>query len=314
MYFFAGSRLGPQVLSLSALIVAYEPVRRFQNGGGAPVILFQPHHAGVWEILLEFQDVSYIGAPPSVDALVVIAAYTDVAVLLGHKGDYLILKTVGVLILIHQDVAETVLVVFQHLGHIQEHPVGVEQQVVEVHGVVFPELFLVSTVQGGDILRSVYLREFPQKIFRSHGVVLGHAYQAPQPVRINHFFRDACVSQALFGHGLRVRLVVYREGGLVPRIGGMYAKDPRAYRMEGAHPHVGCVWYIETLNPGTHLARCLVREGQSQDLVGPHTAVREQMGYPVDDRTGLAAAGSGQDKQGALSDLGGFALHWIQFV
>ena len=44
------------------------------------------------------------------------------------------LGTVGVLILIDQHIAEILLVEFKHIGMVAEEDVGIDQQVVEVHG------------------------------------------------------------------------------------------------------------------------------------------------------------------------------------
>ena len=79
---------------------------------------------------------STIGSAEGVDALRVVAHHADVGVGLCQAAYDEILRVVGILVLIYEDVPEPVPVLFQRVGKVPEKDVGVYQQVVEIHGVV----------------------------------------------------------------------------------------------------------------------------------------------------------------------------------
>src|SRR5690606_39077381 len=81
-----------------------------------PVVALEPDDAGAREIGLEAQDVADLRAAPAIDRLVVVANAADVPVPLGEQAQPEILGHVGVLVLVHQDVAESMLVGPQQLG------------------------------------------------------------------------------------------------------------------------------------------------------------------------------------------------------
>ena len=77
---------------------------------GRAVVLLEPDHRGAGEVLLEAQDVADLGAAPAVDRLVVVADAADVAVAAGEQPQPEVLRDVGVLVLVDEDVAEPALV------------------------------------------------------------------------------------------------------------------------------------------------------------------------------------------------------------
>ena len=90
---------------------------------------------GLFEVLLEVQDIGDVGAAPGVNGLVVVAHNHEVLILGGQQVGDLVLHVVGVLILVHADVAEALLVLFQHLGARAQQIERADEQVVEVHSV-----------------------------------------------------------------------------------------------------------------------------------------------------------------------------------
>src|SRR5207244_11732403 len=101
---------GPQGLAEAAAVVGDDA-----GGGGEDlrrraVVLLQPDDQRAGEIALEFEDVADLGAAPAVDRLIVVADAAQVAVLLGQQPQPQILRDVGVLVLVDQQVAEAALV------------------------------------------------------------------------------------------------------------------------------------------------------------------------------------------------------------
>jgi hypothetical protein len=86
--------------------------------------------------------------------------HRPVAPLAAQQAEPAVLRAVGVLVLVHQQVAERPLVALEHLGEELEHVHGPKEQVVEVHGVHGVAALLVELVhvghglleEGGDAL------------------------------------------------------------------------------------------------------------------------------------------------------------------
>ncbi len=115
---------------------------------GRAVIFFQLEYldAIAVEILLKIQDVLDCCAPKSVNTLGIIAHYTNVAraALIMHQfANDAVLKGIGILKLVHQQVAEALAVFVQYIGVLLPELVKAVQEVVKIHG---PCTFAALTV------------------------------------------------------------------------------------------------------------------------------------------------------------------------
>ena len=95
---------------------------------------------------------------PGGQALVGVADDGDVVVAAGEEQDDLVLRLVGVLVLVDEDVLEALAVVLEHVGVVAEQADGVDEQVVEVHRPGLQQAGLVLGVDVGvlaveDVLR-----------------------------------------------------------------------------------------------------------------------------------------------------------------
>ena len=131
----AVSGRGEQALCLAAGVVGHHGVGRVQDVAGGAVVLLQADGAGVRVVLLEVQDVLDVGATPGVDGLVVVADDHEVSELGGQQVGDGVLDVVGVLVLVDADLEEAVLVALEDARVLGEQLVGLDQQVVKVHGV-----------------------------------------------------------------------------------------------------------------------------------------------------------------------------------
>ena len=80
------------------------------------IILLQADDSRVGEVVLEVQDVLYIGPAELVDGLIIVADDAEVVSSPGQEADQLELGRIRVLILVHHDVLEFPLVVLSRLG------------------------------------------------------------------------------------------------------------------------------------------------------------------------------------------------------
>ncbi len=102
---------------------------------GGAVVPLQLHHRRARKIPLEPQDVVHLGPAPAIDRLVVIAHAAHVAMALRQQPQPQILRDIGVLILVHQDVFEPRVIVRQDIRILLEDADIVEQQVAKITGV-----------------------------------------------------------------------------------------------------------------------------------------------------------------------------------
>ncbi len=146
----AGALVGPERLRLPGDVVGDDGVGGVEDGLGRAEVLVEGDGGGVRKGLLEVEDVRDVGAPESVDRLVAVPHHHDVAVAAGQLDGQRVLHGVGVLVLVDQDVGEAVAVVLEDVGVLVEEADGVQQQVVEVHGVGRQHAPLVEVEDVGD--------------------------------------------------------------------------------------------------------------------------------------------------------------------
>ena len=116
--------------------------------GRGAVVLLQPDDLRALEILLEAQDVAHLGPAPAIDRLIVVAHAADVPVTAGQQAQPEVLGDVGVLIFVHQDVAEPAAILVQDVVVGLEDADDVQQQVAEIDGVQGQQPVLIFAVEG----------------------------------------------------------------------------------------------------------------------------------------------------------------------
>ena len=139
--------LGPQGLAEPAAIMRDHATGRTQDARRRAVVLLEPDHRGAGEVGLEAQDVADLGAPPAVDRLVVVADAAQIAPGLGEEPQPQILRDVGVLVFVDQDIVEASVVVGEDLGVLREQAQVVQQEVAEIDGVDGLEALLIALVE-----------------------------------------------------------------------------------------------------------------------------------------------------------------------
>ncbi len=159
----AVARVGVQRFAEPAKIVRDQLRGRAENMARGAIILLQPDHMRAGEILLEAQDVVHLRAAPAVDGLVVVADAADVVVPLREQPQPEILRDVGVLVLVHQDVGEPAVILAQNVGVFLEQPQIFEQQIAEIGRVQLLEPLLIRRVK----LDAAPLRE-AESVARRH--------------------------------------------------------------------------------------------------------------------------------------------------
>ena len=165
--------LCPERFALSQIVVGNDCVGGVQNILCAAVVLFETDDLGALEGVFKGEDIFNGSAAEFVDALVVVADYTDIAVLLGEHRNKLILHLVGVLILVDHDIFELVLIKAENLRLLTEQLYRVAEKVVKIHRVRGFELCLIDFIDFRDRACAEIILLVFQQILRFEHFVLG---------------------------------------------------------------------------------------------------------------------------------------------
>ena len=182
-----------------------------------------------------------------------------------HPGQR-VLGVVGILIFIDQDVAKALLIFFQHCRILFKQTNRHVHQVVEVHGVVGQELFLIQLVHRGHPLLIVIvglrgkLCRWYQLIFRI-GNRADHAAHRKLPLRQIQFL------QALPDQQLDIPFVINRKMPAIPagRF-DLHPQEPGAECVECTQPDLLGDRPDDIFHPLFHFRSRFVCEGDGQDF------------------------------------------------
>ena len=302
--------VGEQTLGLAAGVVGHHGVGGGQDVARGAVVLLEAHHAGVRVVLLEVQDVLDVGAAPAVDRLVVVAHDHEVAVARSQQVGDRVLDVVGVLVLVHADLAEAVLVALQDLGAPGEQLEGLDEKVVEVHRVGAGEtaVQLAVDARGGAVRGAGGARH----LVGTHQGVLGRGDLGADGVERVGLLVDVQVGHDRLHQTARVVVIVDREVGPIAHELAILAQDAHAHGVEGADPHAARAVREQGPQALAHLGGSLVGERNGQDLPGPHALVGDHVGDAVREDARLARARAREHEQGAARALHGLALGGVE--
>ena len=144
--------LCPQGLLGPAFVIVDDGIGRMEDSLRRAVVLFQFDRRRIGIVPREVDDVADIGTAPGVNTLVGIADDADIAPAGGQYLGQGILGMVRILIFVDQDILEPGLVFFPDFLVFLQEAHGQEQKVVEIDGIVFPQFFLIQSVDVGDFL------------------------------------------------------------------------------------------------------------------------------------------------------------------
>jgi len=268
-------------------------------------------------VALELLDVANGRAAEGVDRLVGIAHHAQLAggqVRGIHPDEFLdqlVLRMIGVLVLVHQDVPEPAPIVLGDIAEQLEHGYGARDQVVEVEGIGRGQAPLVVSIGLGQ--GALGMIGCPRGIALMVDELvlevgdLGEEAAWVVPLRI-----EVEVAQDHGHQACRIRLVVDGEVGRNPEPTSLTAQDAYAGAVEGRDPHDARPAADQLGYPLLHLAGCLVREGDGEDLPGLGIPGCQQVSDPARQHASLARSGPGHDEQGRTAVLHRLALLLIQ--
>ena len=220
---------------------------------------------------------------------------------------------VGVLVLVHKDVAELAAVVVRDFRELLEQKDGAVNQVVKVERVGGAQTLRVDSVDLRDgLLVRVIARHAgcvclgADQLVLQCGDAVAHGLGGELLGVQVELFNDEAQQT------LRVSRIVDGEGRLQTQRGGLTAQHAHAEAVESRKPHVLGARADQRLNTFTHFGGSLVGEGDGENLAGGRAVGCEQVGDAVGEHAGLAGAGARDDEQGRAGVQHGFFLAFVE--
>src|SRR6185437_10551221 len=229
--FWAVSLVGPELFAAAAQVVFDDRICRAQDGVCGTVILLELDDFDLGKMFFHVKQVGNFRAAPAVNALVIVADDTEIAMLLRQGMDELELRGVGVLVFVHHYVLIFGAAGFQRVGMFLEQAQCEQDEIVEIDG--------IAGVQGGFVALADVLGHgadaFIGKSGGTFAAVFVAAQQAENRARIGLFTLGRNLRQDLFNCDELFRFVVNDEIALVTEFLDMLAQDANAKRMERAN-------------------------------------------------------------------------------
>ena len=197
----------PQSLFLAIQIVFDDCVRRLEDILCRAVVLLEQDDCCLRIVALEIEDIAHIRAAPAVDGLIRIAHNADVPVSPGKEFRDLILRPVRVLILVHKDVAELLLILFPYLCVLRKHRNRQHQEIVKIERVVRTQLRLVKLIDLRDLLGKEIARA-RRELYRRQELVLRIRDMRLHRPRRRMLLVDIQLFEALANETFAVRRIV----------------------------------------------------------------------------------------------------------
>ena len=292
-------------------------VGRIDDRAGRAVVLLELEDLGRGKILLEGEDVLDLGTAERVDRLCVVAHHADLGVELRQAADDDVLGVVGVLVLVHQDVFEQLLVARQHVRGVAQQDVGLQKQVVEVHRTVALAALAVDIVdiaELGDLRLPVFggIDRVGEVGAGRHQAVLGVGDTRGDEVGLVFLVREVQFADDGLDEVLAVRGLVDRKRLGETDLFGVLAQDARKDRVERTHADIAAAVIGDHLRDAlAHLLGGLVGEGERQDVEGRH-ALLDHIGDARGQHARFARTGAGDDERRGVVIDHGIALCGVQ--
>ena len=220
---------------------------------------------------------------------------------------------VGVLVLINQDIPESVLILIEDSRERSEQLNGHHQQIVEVHGRRLQQPLLVEPIDVGDLL-VIGPTPLLGERFEVDELVLGVTDCRSYPLRGESLRIEVEITKAVLDETTGIYVVVDRERVAVTEHRGVLPKNPHASAVERRDPHPAGNPTDEPSNALFHLVGGLVRKGDGQDAVGGHPQFANEVGDPICEHSGLARTRSGHNEQWAFRRRNRLALRGVEVV
>ena len=168
MYQRAFCIFGPQCLFLTLHVISNYFIGRLKNIFCGTIILLQTDDNSFLKYTFKAENISNVRTTEFVNRLVVVSYDTEISVFGRQKADQLKLCGVGVLILIHHNVTESLLILIQHIRAGTKQLYRLHNQIVKIKCIVFVKLLLIFAINFCNSLLMNIAAAVSEKFIRSH--------------------------------------------------------------------------------------------------------------------------------------------------
>ena len=230
---------------------------------------------------------------------------------LGQKPTDLVLCMVGVLVLVDQDVAETLLIGREHLGMVFQQEVRVEQQVVEIERVRRTQTLLQAAIDASGHLPHRIDRLVGEHV-RTLQLIFRHRDAVAQRIERKALRIDVELGHDFLHEALRVSIVVDGEVLREAEDLGVGAQHAHAHAMERRHPHATRARPHERNEALAHLGGRLIRERDGKNFPRRSVGRLEDVRNAIGQHAGLARPGTCEHEKRPVNAFDSLSLRVIQ--
>ena len=262
-----------------------------EDVGGGTIVLLQSDGLGAGIELFKIENVLNGGAAEAVDALVVVAHHTDVALRPGEQADQTKLRHAGVLILVHQQVAVLVLVELPHVRVVGQQLHGLVDEVVKIERTGLFQLFLVSCVDAGGLGALHVSGVVCKRLLRADQLILPATHLVDGGLDGQEFIIDAQLFIHRFHHTLGIVCIIDGKAAGVADLFGPAAQNAHTGRVEGGGEHF--VSFLAAQHPAQALFQLpcrLVGKGNGHHVPAAHRVLTQ---HPVQPAGGIGTSHNG---------------------
>ena len=259
-----------------------------------------------WVINRQSLEVVQCGAAPAVDRLIVVAHRREAPALANQQLEHFVLRGVGVLVFVHQHMAQRRLPFGAHLGVLLQQLERQADQVVKVHALVGRQAFFVARHDARQ--RAFFVVGGLRLGLRGIQAAVFPGADGPLPLPSG---RGVGAAAGVFQDAGDVVAVQNAELLLEAQHAAVLPQHAHAQRMKGADQHAARAFADQAFSALAHFGGGLVGESDGRNLLGFEARLNQPPDL-VRDHARLARAGTGQHQTRAVHVIDGFLLGQVQ--
>ena len=246
-------------------------------------------------------------AAPSVNRLVIVADAGETRFAAAEQAQQFVLRAAGVLVLIHQHMAQEFLPLLTHGIVLAQQLEGQIDQVVKIHTLVGQQALLVAPHQQRDLHQIGIPRA------GGLGAVTVQAFALPAADLPLPTARFVIVGRAtrVFQNGQNIVAGQNRKILLQAQRRAIFAQQLHAQSVKGANQHFARSAADQLARALAHLGSGFVGKGDGGDALGLQTVLDKESDFLRDD-AGFTRARARDHQAGALGVMNGFELGNIE--